>query len=299
MDFTKMHGLGNDFIMVDDRRDEIDPAAAPSLARALCPRGSGVGADGLVFLKNSRQGDFAMRIFNRDGSEAEMCGNAIRCLAKYLYEEGLTRSHALYIETLEDVKHLRLKVEGGTVTLVEVDMGEPVLEPSLIPVAVKGERAVGEEVTAGGKTYRFTAVSVGNPHCVIFGRDDPAGEAERAGPLLERHPLFPRRTNVEFVQVLSREEIKAWVFERGVGLTLACGTGACAAAVAAALNGCTGRRVTVHLPGGPLRIFWSEDNRIFMSGPAAFVYKGFIPSEWLEKNILGGAEFDSTGGTDK
>ncbi len=282
-----MHGLGNDFIILDDRGDSIGRERTSLLARSLCPRGFGVGADGLVLVKPSRKGDFGMAVFNRDGSEAEMCGNAIRCLAKYLFEEGLTRTDALYIETLKDVKLLRLKVEADRVTRVEVDMGEPVLAPSQIPVDLKGERVVGAEIQAGGKAYRFTSVSMGNPHCVIFDADDPAGEAERAGPLLEGHPLFPQRANVEFVQTLNPEEIKVWVYERGVGLTLACGTGACAAAVAAVLNGRTGRRVTAHLPGGSLEISWSGDNRVFMAGPAAYAYRGFIEEEWLE-NLTGG-----------
>jgi diaminopimelate epimerase len=278
---TKMHGLGNDFIIIDDRKDDFPLQGAPGLAKAVCHRGFGVGGDGLVFIKPSQRGDFRMRIFNSDGSEAEMCGNAIRCLAKYAYEEGLTAAEALYIETLQDLRQLRLKVEKGVVTLVEVDMGKPVLDPRLIPVDVQKERAVGEEVTAGGKTYTYTAVSMGNPHCVIFGTADPAREAKNTGPLLESHPIFPKKTNVEFVRVLNRQEIEVWVFERGVGLTLACGTGACAAAVAAALNGFTEREVTVHLPGGALKIAWAKDNRVFMAGPARYVFTGELNKAWL------------------
>lgn len=276
-----MHGLGNDFIIIDDRKDEFPLQKAPRLARAVCHRGFGVGGDGLVFLKPSKRGDFRMRIFNSDGSEAEMCGNAIRCLAKYAYEEGLTAAEALYIETLQDVRQLRLKVERDEVTLVEADMGEPILDPRLIPVDIQKERVVGEDVTVEGKTYTFTAVSMGNPHCVIFGAANPAREAKISGPLLESHPIFPKKTNVEFVRVLNRQEIEVWVFERGVGLTLACGTGACAAAVAAVLNGFTERKVTVHLPGGALEIFWAKDNRVFMAGPAQYVFTGELSKSWL------------------
>jgi diaminopimelate epimerase len=283
--FTKMHGLGNDFIIVDDRKDEFSLLKAPGFARAVCHRGFGVGGDGLVFLKPSQMADFRMRVFNSDGSEAEMCGNAIRCLAKYAYEEGITAAEALYIETLKDVRQLRLKVEGAEVTWVEVDMGEPILDPRLIPVDLKRERVVGEEVTAGGITYTYTAVSMGNPHCVIFGTDDPAGEAKTAGPLLESHPVFPKKTNVEFVRVLNRQEIEVWVFERGAGLTLACGTGACAAVVAAVLNGYTGREVAVHLPGGTLKIVWAADNRVFMAGPARYVCTGDLHKAWLANYI--------------
>ena len=280
-----MHGLGNDFIIIDDRKDEFSLQKAPGLAKAVCHRGFGVGGDGLVFLKPSRRGDFRMRIFNSDGSEAEMCGNAIRCLAKYAYEEGFTAAEALYIETLQDVRQLRLKVEKEEVTVVEADMGQPILDPRLIPVNVQKERAVGEDVTVEGKTYTFTAVSMGNPHCVIFGAANPAAEAKTSGPLLESHPIFPKKTNVEFVRVLNRQEIEVWVFERGVGLTLACGTGACAAVVAAVLNGFTGRKVTVPLPGGALEIFWAKDNRVFMAGPARYVFTGELSKSWLADHI--------------
>ncbi len=274
--FTKMHGLGNDFIIIDDREKNFDLEKAPELAKEVCQRNFSVGADGLVFLRSSQKADFAMRIFNSDGSEAEMCGNAIRCLAKYVFDKGITASDALSIETLNDVRFIRMKTEQGKASLIQVDMGEPVLDSIHIPVTGDSRQVIAEKITAAGQVYEFTAVSMGNPHCIIFVTKDPEEDLTGVGALLERHSFFPEKTNVEFVQVINREEVRVWVFERGVGPTLACGTGACATVVAAVLNGLTDRKVKVNLPGGSLKIIWSEDGRVFMEGPAEFVFSGVL-----------------------
>lgn len=274
--FTKMHGLGNDFIIIDDREKKFDFKKAPDLAKEVCQRNFGVGADGLVFLRSSQKADFAMRIFNSDGSEAEMCGNAIRCLAKYVFDKSITASEALSIETLNDVRFIRMKTEQGKASFIQVDMGEPILDSIHIPVTGDSRRVLAEKITVSGQVYEFTAVSMGNPHCIIFVTKDPEEDLTRVGALLERHPFFPEKTNVEFVQIINREEVRVWVFERGVGPTLACGTGACATVVAAVLNGLTDRKVKVNLPGGSLEIIWSEDGRVFMEGPAEFVFSGTL-----------------------
>ncbi len=274
--FTKMHGLGNDFIIIDDRGKDFELKKAPDLAKEICRRNFGVGADGLVFLRSSQKADFAMRIFNSDGSEAEMCGNAIRCLAKYAFDKSITASDALSIETLNDIRFIRLKTEQGKASLIQVDMGEPILDSVHIPMIGNSRQVVAEKITAAGQGYEFTAVSMGNPHCIIFVTKNPEEDLTRVGTLLERHSFFPEKTNVEFVQVVNREEVIVWVFERGVGPTLACGTGACAAVVAAVLNGLTDRQVKVNLPGGSLKIIWSDDGRVFMEGPAEFVFSGVL-----------------------
>lgn len=274
MRFLKMHGLGNDFVVV--KADSV-PEQPDTLARAICDRHFGVGADGLVFILPSEKADLRMRIFNPDGSEAEMCGNAIRCVAKYAYESGLVRKTALRVETGAGILMPRLHLAGERVATVEVDMGEPVLERGAIPMAGPPGRVVNEPLTVAGESFRVTAVSFGNPHCVIFVSDVAAVDLAALGPEIEHHPAFPRRTNVEFVQVLDPGRVQVRVWERGAGATLACGTGACAAAVAGVLNGFTGRQVRVSLPGGELFIRWAGDNHVYMTGPAATVFAG----EWL------------------
>ncbi|WP_028561507.1 diaminopimelate epimerase [Paenibacillus pinihumi] len=276
MDFTKMHGLGNDFIIVHG--EQALPGNASELAVTLCNRFFGIGADGLVYILPSEQADFRMRIINSDGSEAEQCGNAIRCVAKYVYDNGLTAKEELTIETLgAGVQKVQLTVEKGTVTRVRVDMGAPILAGLKVPTTIDAEQVVAHPIEVDGREFAFTAVSMGNPHCVIY--VDNAKEFDLAvwGPKLETHPLFPRKVNVEFVTVNSRTHTDMRVWERGAGPTLACGTGACATVVSSVLNGLTDRKATVSLKGGDLLIEWSgEDNHVYMSGPASVVFRGSL-----------------------
>ena len=253
--FTKMHGAGNDYIYLDATGD------------------FGVGSDGLVAVMTSDIADFRMRMFNSDGSEAEMCGNASRCIAKFVYEKGLTDSETVTLETLAGIKVLHLHVREGVVESVTVDMGAPVLEPASVPVqSLDPKLRLAEEETVDGRTYRITGVSMGNPHGVIFVDEIDDDLVLRQGPLLEEAPIFPAKANIEFAKVLDRSTIEMRVWERGTGETLACGTGACATAVAAAL---TGREVDVLLRGGTLHIRWDEtDGHVFMTGPAAFICDG-------------------------
>ncbi|MBJ6363297.1 diaminopimelate epimerase [Paenibacillus sp. GCM10012307] len=276
MEFTKMHGLGNDFIIVYGEQEL--PGNASELAVSLCNRFFGIGADGLVYILPSEQADFRMRIINSDGSEAEQCGNAIRCVSKYVYDNGLTDEKEITIETLgAGVQKVQLTVEEGSVALVRVDMGAPVLEGLKVPTTIEAEQIVAHPIEVDGREFSFTAVSMGNPHCVIY--VDNAAEFDLAtwGPKLETHPLFPRKINVEFVTVNSRTHTDMRVWERGAGPTLACGTGACATVVSSVLNGLTDRKATVSLKGGDLLIEWSEeDNHVYMTGPAAVVYRGTL-----------------------
>jgi diaminopimelate epimerase len=271
-----MHGLGNDFIVVAGEREL--PEGASELAVKLCDRHFGIGADGLVYVLPSERADFRMRIMNSDGSEAEQCGNAIRCVAKYLYDRGLIRGDTVTIETIgAGVQRLQLTVENGKAVKVRVDMGEPILNGLAVPTTIDQERVVAHPIEADGREFRFTAVSMGNPHCVIFVDDAASFDLHRWGPLLEKHPLFPRKTNVEFVTVKSRSHIVMRVWERGAGPTLACGTGACATLVASVLGGLTDRTATVSLAGGDLLIEWSEeDNHVYMTGAAAEVFSGTL-----------------------
>ncbi|MDQ1913172.1 diaminopimelate epimerase [Paenibacillus sp. GD4] len=278
MNFTKMQGLGNDFVVLSGH-EEL-PADAAALARRLCDRHFGIGADGLVFILPSAQGDYMMRIINSDGSEAEQCGNAIRCAAKYIYDNGMVdRSReTLVIETIgAGLQPVELTIEDGAVTAVRVDMGEPILKGTSIPTTIDQERIVEHPVVVDGKEFRFTAVSMGNPHCVIFVEDAVGTDLHLWGPKLEHHPYFPKRTNVEFVTVKSRNYADMRVWERGAGSTLACGTGACATLVAGVLTGHSDRISTVSLKGGELLIEWNEENnRVYMTGPAETVFKGTL-----------------------
>ncbi|MBD2846167.1 diaminopimelate epimerase [Paenibacillus sp. IB182496] len=276
MDFTKMHGLGNDFIVIYGEREL--PAEAAELATRLCDRHFGIGADGLVYILPSERADYRMRIINSDGSEAEQCGNAIRCVAKYVYDNGHAASQELTIETLgAGVQKVQLTVRDGKAERVRVDMGEPVLDGLKVPTTVDTDPVLDHPIEVGGREFRFTAVSMGNPHCVIY-VDDAAGfDLAAWGPLLETHPMFPRKINVEFVTVKSRSHTDMRVWERGAGPTLACGTGACATVVASALNGLTDRTATVSLAGGDLLIEWSgADNHVYMTGPAETVFSGQV-----------------------
>ena len=273
MKFTKMHGIGNDYIYVNTFEEAV--ADPPALAVAMSRPHFGVSADGLVLIGPSDSADFRMRMFNADGSEGEMCGNAVRCIAKYVYERGLTRKTRLTLATGAGIKTLDLQTEAGRVQQVRVDMGAPALAPGDIPVALPGERVIGHPLAVGGQDWRITCVSMGNPHAVIFVDDPERLDVHGIGVQIENHPLFPRRTNVEFVRVLTREQLQMRVWERGSGETLACGTGAAAIVVAAVLNGLTERRVRVKLRGGELDVHWNEaDNHVYQSGPASFVFDG-------------------------
>lgn len=273
-----MHGAGNDFIVIDCRRETQayeffnSPKKAADTASRLCRRRFGVGADQLLILLDSVQVDFKMVIYNADGSEVEMCGNGIRCFANYIWNRNISSNEILNIETPAGIIRPRHIPPGD---FVEVDMGEPVLEGRRIPVNIDS-RVIDLPVIAGGEEFRITCVGMGNPHAVVFVDDVDSFPVDRIGPLLEIDPLFPNRTNVEFVQVISEKELKMRVWERGAGETLACGTGACASAVAASLKELAGRDVIVHLKGGDLSICWNKDDRVFMSGPAVEVFEGII-----------------------
>jgi diaminopimelate epimerase len=271
--FAKLHGTANDFIYVDARAGfPGDPAA---IARRLCDRRRGIGADGLILLLPSSEADGRMVIYNSDGSRAEMCGNGIRGLAKFAHERGLIPKNPLALETDAGVKTLSLHLDGGRVTRVTVDMGMPEWRGREIPVDADGE-VLDHALVVDGRTWSVTCVSMGNPHCVVF-VDDLAGlPLETLGPRFERHPFFPGRVNTEFVRVDGRERLTMRVWERGAGETMACGTGACAVAVAAARTGRSARRVTVTLPGGPLEIDWRADDRVLMTGDAVFVFDGQV-----------------------
>ncbi|MBQ3705866.1 MAG: diaminopimelate epimerase [Clostridia bacterium] len=282
MKFTKMQGIGNDYIYVDGSREQVkDPAA---LSRRISDRHFGIGSDGLVMILPGDQGDFRMRMFNADGSEAEMCGNASRCVAKYVYERGLTRKTDLILETGAGLKGLHLNVTGGHVESVRVDMGAPELNPERIPadrgllgLSAGADRVIGAPLQVADRIFPVTCVSTGNPHCVIFQEEVDRFPLEIWGPQVENHPAFPRRVNTEFARILDRQHIRMRVWERGSGETLACGTGACATLTAAVLNGLTDRKAVLQLNGGNLEIEWDEKTgHLMMTGPAEFVFDGEI-----------------------
>ena len=273
MKFTKMHGCGNDYVYVNLFEENIDDPA--SLSIAVSDRHFGIGADGLITIGPSDVADFRMRIYNADGSEAEMCGNGIRCVAKYVYDHKLTNQTEISVESGAGIKYLQLTTENGKVTKVRVDMGEPKLAPAEIPVEAQGQKVIDEPITAAGKEWRMTCVSMGNPHAVVFVDDVEHFELEKYGPAFEHHERFPKRTNTEFVQVISKTEASMRVWERGSGETWACGTGTCATVMACILNGKTENQVLVHLRGGDLLIEYDpESNHIFMTGPATEVFTG-------------------------
>jgi diaminopimelate epimerase len=275
MHFVKMHGLGNDFIVVDEFNAQSD-RDYNKLAPMLCDRHFGIGADGIIIVLPSDIADARMRIVNTDGSEAEMCGNGIRCFAKYVYESGIIKKQVLSVETLAGIMKPELFVEGGEVQKVKVDMGKPDFEPGAIPAFMPGTRIVERPLEVDGQPYAITSMSMGVPHTVIFVDDVDKMDITGLGPKIEKHPMFPKKTNVNFVEVLNDHEIRVRTWERGAGATLACGTGSCASAVAAAITGRTGRAVTVHLIAGQLEIQWAEDDTVFMTGPAAKVFQGDI-----------------------
>jgi diaminopimelate epimerase len=267
-----MHGLGNDYIYVEEFESPVaDPSA---LAVLVSDRHFGVGSDGLVLIGPSRTADFSMRIFNADGSEAEMCGNATRCVGKYLFEKGFTSKREISLQTLAGIRNIFLEGEGAAVTRVRVDMGKPRLTPADLPMLSEGVSFINRDITVDGTVYRATAVSMGNPHLVVHVQGIDALDLPLLGPLFERHPLFPRGVNTEFVEMLGYNRIRMRVWERGSGETLACGTGACAALVACALSGFTDRNATVELPGGELSIEWDAQGIVHMVGDACFVCSG-------------------------
>lgn len=278
MKFTKMQGIGNDYVYVNCLEEKVDHPE--ELAKLVSDRHFGIGSDGLILIKPSEVADFEMAMYNADGSRGEMCGNGIRCVAKYVYDRGLTDKTHISIETLAGIKYLELTVEKGQVSQVRVDMGEPELLAEKIPVISEQEKVIDVPITAGEKEYRMTCVSMGNPHCVVFMEDVEHLEIEKIGPLFENHKLFPKRINTEFVKVIDRKTLHMRVWERGSGETLACGTGACATAVAAMLNGFCEDEVQIHLLGGDLTIEWNkESNHVFMTGPAEIVFDGEITCE--------------------
>jgi diaminopimelate epimerase len=286
MKFTKMHGLGNDYVYVNCFEEPLAGVDLPELARRVSDRHFGIGSDGLILIMPSERADFRMRVFNNDGSEAKNCGNGLRCVSKYVYDHGLTKQTTFTVETLGGIVTPVVTLgDGGKVAQVTIDMGEPRLTRELIPMTGEpGEQVIGQPLTIDGHTFTVTAVSMGNPHAVLFLDEVRDEDVVTFGPKIESHDWFPERTNVEFIQVLNRRELLFRVWERGSGVTLACGTGACAAAVAACLNGKTDREVTVHLAGGDLFIEWREsDNHVYMTGPATEVfhgvYQGPIPYE--------------------
>ena len=274
MRFTKMHGAGNDYVYVDCFAEAV-PADIPSTAIAISDRHTGVGGDGLVLIGPSEKADARMRMFNADGSESEMCGNAIRCVAKYVYDRGIARRSELKIETGRGVLTMKLSTGGnGKVDRVTVNMGKPILDAERIPTTLPGNPPLNVPLEVAGRGINVSCISMGNPHCVTFVDEVNDDWVLNVGPQIERHPAFPRRVNAEFIQVVSPTEFIMRVWERGSGETLACGTGACASAVAAALTGRTGRSVTAHLRGGDLFLEWSAEGDVFMTGPAAEVFSG-------------------------
>ena len=275
MEFTKMQGLGNDYVYVNCFKEKIENPS--EMAVKVSDRHFGIGSDGLILIKPSEVADFEMEMYNADGSRGEMCGNGIRCVAKYVYDYGLTDKTSISVETLGGIKYLDLTVEHGKVTLVKVDMGTPILKPELIPIVAKGETVIDEPIMVGGKEYHMTGVSMGNPHAVIYVDDVKGLDLEKIGPKFENHERFPKRINTEFVHCIDRQTVEMRVWERGSGETLACGTGACAVAVSSILNNLTDTQVTVKLLGGDLQIEWDrEKDRVFMTGPAKVVFDGVI-----------------------
>lgn len=275
MKFTKMHGIGNDYVYVNCFEESVKNPA--EVSKFVSDRHFGIGSDGLILISPSAIADFRMNIYNADGSQAEMCGNGIRCVAKYVYDYGLTDKTEISVETLAGIKYLRLQVENGKVASVEVNMGAPILEPKEIPVAVEESPVVNVPVEVKGKIYHMTCVSMGNPHAIIFMNNVKDLDIAAIGPYFENHTVFPKRTNTEFVEVLDRNTVNMRVWERGSDETLACGTGACATTVACILNDKTENKVTVHLLGGDLKIRWDrEANQVYMTGPATVVFDGEI-----------------------
>ena len=275
MKFTKMHGCGNDYIYVNCFKEEVPEPEKTAVI--VSDRHFGIGSDGLILICPSDTADFQMKMYNADGSEGKMCGNGIRCVAKYVYDYGLTDKTNLAIETKSGIKYLDLTVEDSKVAMVKVDMGAPILDAEKIPVVTSREKMINEKLEVCGKEYNVTCVSMGNPHAVVFVDDTEHLELEKTGPHFEKHEVFPEQVNTEFVQVINRKEVNMRVWERGSGETLACGTGACATVAACVLNDKTDDEITVHLLGGDLQLYYDrEADTIWMTGPAETVFDGEI-----------------------
>lgn len=275
MKFTKMQGCGNDYVYVNCFEEKVENPS--KVAQIVSDRHFGIGSDGLILICPSDVADFRMRMYNADGSESEMCGNGIRCVGKYVFDYGLTDKKKVTVETGAGIKELEFTIENGKVSLVKVDMGEPILKAADVPVVSDKEQVINEEIVVNGTSWKMTCVSMGNPHAVVYIPDTKSLEIEKIGPHFENHEVFPNRTNTEFVQLLSRDEINMRVWERGSGETWACGTGTCACVMASILNGYTDNKVLVHLLGGDLVIEYDEEsNHIFMTGPATTVFEGVI-----------------------
>ncbi|WP_300715008.1 diaminopimelate epimerase [uncultured Acetatifactor sp.] len=284
MKFTKMQGCGNDYVYVNGFEERVSDSEKPELVRRLSDRHFGIGGDGVIFINPAAEADFEMEMYNADGSRSEMCGNGIRCVGKFVYDKGLTDKRRISVVSAGKIKYLDLTVEGtdgstgrGEVARVRVNMGSPILEPALIPVEAAGDRVVDEPILVGGREYRMTCVSMGNPHAVVFSEHVAQMPLEQIGPLFEGHERFPNRINTEFVEIRDRKNCFMRVWERGTGETFACGTGCCAVLVAGVLNGLTDNAITVKLLGGELFIEWDrEENLIYMTGPAVTVFEGEV-----------------------
>lgn len=291
MKFTKMQGCGNDYVYVNGFEEKIPQEDKPELVRRLSDRHFGIGGDGVIFINPAEEADFEMEMYNADGSCSEMCGNGIRCVAKYVYDKGLTDNTEISIISGGQIKYLQLTVEPadagaigavrpaerGVVTRVRVNMGSPILAPELIPVKAEGEQVVSAPIEVQGQEYHMTCVSMGNPHAVVFMKGVAELDLPQIGPFFENHERFPKRTNTEFVEIIDRQNVFMRVWERGTGETLACGTGCCATAVACVLNGLTDERLTVKLLGGEISIEWDKEaNLVYMTGPATTVFEGEI-----------------------
>ena len=290
MKFTKMQGCGNDYVYVNGFTEKVSPEEKPGIVRKLSDRHFGIGGDGVIFINPATEADFEMEMYNADGSRSEMCGNGIRCVAKFVYDKGLTDREEITIVSAGKIKYLQLTVEGktaterGHVTQVRVNMGQPILTPSEVPVTAEatqetknGLAVVNAPITVDGREYRMTCVSMGNPHAIVFMKDVKNLAIEQIGPKFENHTCFPNRTNTEFVEILDRKTVFMRVWERGTGETLACGTGCCATAVACVLNGLTDDEITVKLLGGELHIKWDRtENLVYMTGPAKIVFEGEV-----------------------
>lgn len=283
MKFTKMQGCGNDYVYVNGFAENIPAVEKPALVRRISDRHFGIGSDGVIFINPTEEADFEMEMYNADGSRSEMCGNGIRCVGKYVYDKGLTDKTELTVVSAGQIKYLHLTVEQGSVSLVRVNMGAPILNPEEVPVMPpdkeKKEQIVGETIgiPETGEAFAVTCVSMGNPHAVVFMENVKNLEIEKIGPLFENHVWFPNRTNTEFVRIIDEKNVEMRVWERGTGETLACGTGCCATVVACVLNGLTEEDVTVHVLGGEIEVFWNrKENLVYMTGPAETVFEGEI-----------------------
>ena len=276
MRFTKMHGLGNDYLLVNLFAEAVDDP--PRLSRLISDRHCGAGSDGLILVCPSSAADVRMEMYNADGSRAQMCGNGIRCVAKFAYEHGLTRQNPMRVETDAGVLTLELSIDGDRVERVRVDMGRPSLEPASLPCTLAGDRVVEQPITLAGRRWEVTCVSMGNPHAVVFVDDLDAVDLAEVGPKFEHAPEFPERVNAHFARVEAADRVAMKTWERGSGATQACGTGACAVCVAGVLTGRTQRRITAHLPGGDLELEWAENDHVFMTGPAVEVFTGDWPT---------------------